>query len=317
MSDISVSCSSRIRVWVANRSLWCLLLLWVVAYGAIGVIFALAYMAPQCAVTTQAGGCEGGLWNLIYFSLSNQSTLTYGDYTPKGVGHCLAVAQGFVGITINALVLGIVVFKALKRSSPLVFSKYVVYEVAKHKFWFRFLNVDADQLREMDVRVQFVQHSGPTGTLTDYDTQANPVEIDVPHFSVIPRLRLFADRSKSNDGRTVGPNRDLENVLLSPGHFSGATKRYVEMTVRGYFESTGDMFFHTKRYSLEDIRCGAFDGVDNNAMEGKSDGEKAEELSGKLNHVISTSKETCLACPHHEVCRFDVAVKTRAKPTSG
>jgi hypothetical protein len=312
MVDVSVSRISRLRVWVANRSVGGLLLMWLSAYVGAGLIFALLYKAaPQCAVTVQSGGCENGFWNLVYFSLSNQSTLTYGDYLPTGLGRYLSVAQGFVGLTMNALVLGVVVFKALKRSNPLVFSRYLVYELEKHKFWLRFINVDRDQLRDVQVRVQFVQFPSDE---TDYDTQANHVEIDVEHFFAIPRLRLFADRSKSNNGKTVSPGADFKDLNLAPGHFSGATTKYVEITIRGYFESTGDLFFYTKHYALGDVRCGAFDGVDNNALQAKPDHVKAKELSQKLDRVISTSAEKCLACPHHKTCPFDVAIKTRAKP---
>jgi hypothetical protein len=312
MVDVSVSRISRLRVWVASRSVSWLLLIWLSVYVGAGLIFALLYKAmPQCAVKVQSGGCESGFWNLVYFSLSNQSTLTYGDYLPTGLGRYISAAQGFVGLTMNALALGVVVFKALKRSNPLVFSKYLVYELEKHKFWLRFINVDGDQLRDVQIRVQFVQFPSDE---TDYDTQANHVEIDVELFPAIPRLRLFADRFKSNNGKTVGPNGDLKDLILAPGHFSGAATKYVEITIRGYFESTGDLFFHTKRYALGDIRCGTFDGVDNNALQAKPDRVKAKELSQKLDRVISTSAEKCLACPHHETCSFDVAVETRAKP---
>lgn len=291
--------------------------MWLAAYLGAGLIFAIAFKElPQCLVTAGSGGCERGFWNLIYFSLSNQSTLTYGDYVPTGVGRLLVIVQGFVGLTMNALVLGVVVFKALKRSNPLIFSRYLVYELEKHKFWFRFVNVDADRLREVDVRVQLVQIAGP-GSRTDYDTQANKVQVDVEHFPDMPRLRLFADRSKSNEGKAMNPASDFEEIVLAPGHFSRPTTRYVEMTMRGYFESTGDMFFYTGHYTLGDVRCGAFDGVDNNALEGKSDSEKARELSKKLDHVIPKSAENCLACPHHQVCQFDIALKTRAKFGAG
>ena len=316
MNEVSISLTSRFRVWVANMPISRLLLMWLAVYTGLGLIFAIVYKIVPCAVLLQGRGCENDFWSLLYFSFTTQSTLGYGDYVPTGFGRCLSVAQGFIGLTANALVLGVVVFKALKRSNPIVFSTYLVYRVEKHKFWFRFFNVDADQLRDVDVKVQFAQLAGSGSSGTDYDTQANNVEIDIPQpFRAVPRLRLFAYHSKSNQGQTSDPAGDFGPLILAPGHLSGHTTKYVEVTIRGYFESTGDVFYYSKRYMLNDIRCGAFDDIDNNALEAKPDSIKARELSRKLNSVISTSTEKCLACPHHQRCEFDIAMKTRIKTT--
>jgi hypothetical protein len=229
-----------------------------------------------------------------------------------GVGRWISVVQAFLGLTLNALVLGVAVFKAFKRSSPLVFPSYLVYDLARHSFWFRFVNSDRDQLRDVDVKVQFVRLSGADETAAIYDTQANTIPIDVPQpFHTVPRLRIFAYHSRSNEGLPQIPVPDFTPLALSPAHLSGTATQYIEITVRGYFESTGDVFYYSKRYGPETIRCGAFVGVDNNALERKSDSEKAAELSSKLDTIISTASNTCVQCPHHKYCTFDIAVKTR------
>jgi hypothetical protein len=292
-----------------------LLLIWVVLYLCVGFAFASIYKVLPCAVeATETRACESSFRSLVYFSFVTQSTVGYGDYVPSGIGRELSILQVLIGLTMYALVLGIVVFKALKRSNPLIFSTYLVYELEKHKFWFRFINVDADQLRDVDFKVQFVQFAGRDNNRTDYDTQANAVKIDVDHFDAVPPLRLFANRSKSNEGVTPVADSDRTPLILSPVHFSCGTTKYVESTIRGYFESTGDIFFHSKRYFLKDIRCGSFDGVDNNELQTLPDGEKARILSDKLDSIISTSAEKCRQCPHHGKCELDVAVKTRTKP---
>lgn len=269
MPNVSVSPTSRWRLWVTQRSLGPLLLMWLVLYLALGFVFAALYEVPDCGVTRPGSGCETQFWSLVYFSFTTQSTMGYGDYLPKGYGRLLSVAQGFFGLTLNALVLGVVVFKALKRSNPLISSSYLVYELEMHKFWFRFANVDADQLREVDIHIQFAQFAGVENVQTDYDTQSNDVEVDLKHFNALPKLRLFAIRSKSNQGKTPVPGGDFHSLVLSPVHFSGSPIKYLEMTIRGYFESTGDIFFHSKNYVLKDVRCGRFDDVDNNALQGK------------------------------------------------
>lgn len=311
--NLSISTVSRLRVWIARRSVGVLLLMWLVLYAAVGFVFAIAYyVAPQCAVASQSGNCEKQFWNLVFFSFTTQSTVGYGDYIPLGTGRWLSVVQAFLGLTLNALVLGVVVFKALKRSNPLVFPNYLVYEVARHSFWFRFVNRDKDQIRDVEVKVQFVQPSGPGNVLAPYDTLANSILIDIPQpFHTIPPLRMFAYRSQSNDGQPKTPIEPLKPLALSPAHFSGTAGSHVEVTIRGYFESTGDVFYYSRRYQSDAIRCGAFSDVDNNALETKSDSEKARELSAKLDKIISTNAATCLQCPHHNYCMFDISVKTQ------
>ena len=74
--DISVSPISRIRVWVAKRSVGCLLLIWLAAYVASGFIFAEAYkLEPECVVRLPGRNCENRFWALVYFSFATQSTL--------------------------------------------------------------------------------------------------------------------------------------------------------------------------------------------------------------------------------------------------
>lgn len=211
----------------------------------------------------------------------------------------------------NAVMLGIVVFKALKRSAPIVFADHLVYVLAQHHFWFRFINTDADQLREVKVEIQLVQPKGPNDTNSLYDTQTSLVKFDY-HPAIVPPLRLLAIKTKSNGGQpSTAPSGDFQPLIMSPENVSGVSGEYVELTVRGYFEATGDLLFASKRYALGDIRCGRYEGVDNNFLLSMSDRQKAGYLSPVLNRIISTTTEQCVLCPYHDKCRLDIALKTR------
>jgi len=314
MPTFSVSRISQLRLWVARRSVGALLLLWLAAYTSLGVLFAFAYKVPDCAVRGPKGSCEHQLSSLLYFSFTTQSTVGYGDYLPQGGGRLLSVAQGFLGLTLNALVLGIAVFKALKRSTPIVFAEHLVYTAEEHHFWFRYINVDTDQLREVDVRIQFVQPKGISDSHIPYDTQTNPVELATRNLTTaIPPFRLFAAKTKSGGGQMPGADDgSFDPLIISPPRLSGSKGEYIEITMRGYYETTGDLFFAAKRYALDSIRCGSFKtGVDNNALLDKSDRAKASYLSSVMDPVASTTAEKCKQCPYHSVCRLDVALKTR------
>jgi hypothetical protein len=303
---ISVSRWSRLQVRVANTSAVYLFGLWLVLYLVLVLLFAELYRVPSCAVTNQGGMCENEFLHLVYFSFTTQCTLG-GDFVPKGVGKWFSAAQVCGGLALNAVLLGVTVFKLLKHPNPLIFSRYLVYEPVKHKFWFRFVNCDADRLRDVEVKVQL---ASPGSSQSDYDTQANDVPIK-PNSFVMPKLQLFAFRTQSNEGKGVDIPADQVPVTLAPGHLSGGKKKRLEITAKGYFESTGDVFYCSKQYRLEDMRCGAFDDLDNNALEGKSDSDKAAAISERFERVISTSLDKCVVCPHHKGCELDIAAKTR------
>ena len=258
MPSVSVSLISRLRLWVTRRSVGALLLIWLGVYATLGLFFAAVYKMPECAVVTGSNGrCETQFSNLVYFSFTTQSTVGYGDYFPKGIGRSLSAVQGFLGLTLNALVLGIAVFKALKRSAPIVFADHLVYNMTQHHFWFRFMNTDADELRDVEVRIRFVQPKGLDDTNTLYDTQTSLVEFDYEPSTMVPPLRLFAIKTKSTGGRLPTPQSgDFKPLIVSPLNLVGSSGECIEITIRGYFEATGDLFFGSKRYTVNTIRCG-------------------------------------------------------------
>src|ERR1700674_4075183 len=126
MTNVSISTLSRFRVWLATRSVGSLLLIWLALYFCVGFAFAGLYKLLPCAVVVQTGVCESSFRSLVYFSLVTQSTVGYGDCIPSGSGREILILQVLISLTLYALVLGIVVFKALKRSNPLIFSTHLV-----------------------------------------------------------------------------------------------------------------------------------------------------------------------------------------------
>ena len=122
-------------------------------------------------------------------------------------------------------------------------------------------------------------------------------------------------KTKSNGGHlALAQTGDSKPLVISPTNLTGSNGEYVEITIRGYFEATGDVFFSSKRYTVKTIRCGSFDvGVDNNTMLDKTDRAKATYLSSVMDRTVSTTAEKCKQCPYHADCKLDVALKTRAK----
>ena len=309
-TNVSIAATSYFRLWVLQRSTLALAGLWLLTYCIVAVVFSVAYaILPACAVTC-GNACAREFGSLLYFSFTTQATVGYGDCAPLGVGRILSVLQAFVGVTMNALILGVVAFKSLKPGRPIQFSRYIVYDQRRHEFWIRFVNTAADSLREGDLQIDLNIPVGSDHSQTAYDTQTAVIKARTNHVSALPPLLLFAPRTESNHGETPTPVGDFQDLCLSPLHFARPKAR-LHVALHGYFESTGDPFFASRVYSRDDIVCGSFDSVNNHEIMDDKDETKAKHLSAKLDKTTRTKGDDCVLCPHHAACPLDVAVGVR------
>ncbi|MGO9274213.1 MAG: potassium channel family protein [Terriglobia bacterium] len=311
-----VPLSSDVQLFLRTKSFTALVLIWLAVYFMIGAAFAGFYKAGigGCAVS-DVHGCVRRFLDLVYFSFTTQATVGYGDYAPIGVGRAFSIVQAFVGLTFNAVLLGIVVFKALQRRTPIVFPDHLVYELAKHSFWFRFVNFDADTLQNVSVKVYLIKPLNAAEDVLNksYDTLTGEVLLPFSHFPERATLNLAALRTVSNEGKGA-PRRDdvgdLKSVLLSPVHFQ-STPIQVTLEVTGYFHTNCEPFFASKTYDLQSICCGRYDDVNNNEIASMARPAKESYLSRRLDATIPSSPDECRRCPYHLNCVFDVAVDTR------
>jgi hypothetical protein len=316
---VKVLYSSRIRKFLATLSFPRLFLIWVAAYFSFGMIFAGMYMWLGGSCSVQASNVCATAFEYIYFSFTSWATVGYGDFVPvKAASRIISILQGFVGVTLNALLLSIIVFKSLKRAAPIIFPSKLVYDVDRHNFWFRFINVDPEQLRDISVNV-FLLYYFDGDYKDQYDTLTSTANIGIKHYPSRPSLNLTALRTKSNDGcdRDGSHPGDFNPVTISPLHFGCSGSRHsgwaeVHLEIVGYFESTGDRFFSRKEYNIGDIVCGKFDDVNNNKIINASRKEKSKHLSSKFNITLETDANKCLMCVYLTRCPFSLAQQTRS-----
>ncbi|MBM4089634.1 MAG: hypothetical protein FJ276_09435 [Planctomycetes bacterium] len=297
---------NRLSLWLANTKFLLLLIYWLVAYAAIGVLFALLYCSlPGDSVASDSGTTKN-FGDILHFSFTTQATVGYGDFFPLGPARVIAAFHAVIGIAFNAIALGLTAYKLIKRTSPLVLPQWLVYDPVAHLFLFRFWNVDADDLREVRLAVS-IFHAQPS---RHYDSVSNTVEMDYYEAKWVPSLHLFAVKSKSNSGTHLKElGADHAPLTITPRHVKTGT--VIRIDLSGYFHTTGDPFFVNKDYTLYSIRCGRYEYVDNVPLMSIPPKHRAKRISPALDHTISTSEPDCRVCVFHKDCMLDVAAGAR------
>jgi hypothetical protein len=304
----------KFRLWVTRQSFPSLLVCWTGAYLFAGFAFAGIYaLLPQPPIK-DATRATPDLLDILHFSFVTQATVGYGDWTPVLWARLVADGQAFFGIAMNAVLLGMAVYKFTKRTQPLKFPSVLVYDPNVHKFWFRFWNTDADNLRNVQLKVTVFAHSSNG---TSYDTISSMVVVDYEEARFVPSVHLFALRTATNTGEHIGAIGELYDKIklyLCPLHLKpGVT---IRLDVSGYFETTGDAFFANKDYGLADVRCGTYCDVDNFAIAHLPIRERSASIAQRLDRTDSTSRDSCAKCHFHQQCPLDVASRSRDAPAT-
>lgn len=305
---------NRIRLWITQQPFHRLLLYWAIIYVSLGILLALVYRALPGEVVSGGTGSPKTFIDFLHFSLTTQATVGYGDFYPVSqLARLIAAAQALLGTTLNAIILGVTTYKFIKHTSPVAFPSVLVYDPERHTFWFRFINWDADDVREVKLLVTAFQ---PNPRFEGaYDTVVSTVDIDYSEARWVPSVHLFSLRTKSNKGEHKheigGAENREEHLQISPLNVSEGT--IIRLDLSGYFHTTGDAFFINKDYHLSDISCGQYEGVDNVALLSLPKKERVKHINQRFNNIVGTSNETCKRCTFHNKCLFNVALRLRSK----
>jgi len=244
----------------------------------------------------------------LHYSFTTQATVGYGDLVPRGFARSIAALQAVVGMALNAVILGLTTYKVIKRTSPLTLPGVVIYNPNEHCFAFRFWNTDADDLREVAFTVTaFRATRGET-----YDIACSLIGMDYDIAKFVPSIRLFKVKTQPNKGvhsGEIGEHRGSTPLHPSPLHMLPGTTLRIDFT--GYFQTTGDMFFMTKDYSFEKIRCGEYYDIDNDSLKNLSRYGRGRLIAAALQRTTSTTPAECEKCPFHKKCELDVAVRVK------
>ena len=325
---LSRSTTAIVRVWITRQSFRNLVLSWALIYFGTGLLFASLYWSTWPSFVTPASPAVRSFPDCAYFSFTTLSTLGYGDLTPVGIGRVLSIAEAFLGISLNAIVLGIVVFKALRRSIPIAFSD-AVYDQASRQFRLRFVNTDEDNLRNVTISCSSIKKltlAEADGIGAQYDTITTSTPIELSTWAIVPPFRVMALKTLPHaehiEIKPLVSQDHFPNEIPSPElfyrdmHRARSFETHFEISGSGYYESTGEQFFFRKQFAAHAIRCGAFVRVSNNDLELIPRArERVAHMNNNFNQVNTTPEDTCRSCNFFPNCQFPQAILLRCAAT--
>jgi Ion channel len=314
---------NRFRECITKLSLAQLLVSWTLLYGLTGLTFAFIYEYIPGDTVHKSDIPTKKVDDIIYFSFTTQATVGYGDYSPLGWGRLVTAIQAFIGTSLNALALGILVYKLTKSSSTIEFANVLIYDPNRHVFRIRFWNIGIENVHAVKWNI-FSFQPCVEGQEGQYDTVTSEVFLTHYNNELIAPFHLIAVDTKYNEekhhneiGCTTEINERKLPLLLSPINISKETT--IRINLNGYTHTERDLFFADKDYSFDDIKCGQFDCVDNIKLqkeekEGKiSKAQRISYIKEKLNKYFETLESKCQKCTFSDKCLLSSANKVRSK----
>ena len=286
-------------------------------YVATGVIFALIYSVNRDAVQTSDGCALSGFWESLYFSFVTQATLGYGDFSPQSSGaRLLATLQASIGMTWGAVALGVVTYSLLRRVSNIEMADSIVYDPSRHEFMIRFVNLNADAVRNAVIEALVRKESNAQG----YDTVASAIALRYDRLSVMPPAHLFLLRTVTNEGQVAeafdGHNKRDAPILLAPDHLDDPSA-WIVVAVSGLYESGGESVFLDKSFRVRDggVRCGEFVTINQDTEYRSFSVRYRGKLAAQyLNSFEPTTPDACIECGFYPTCPLEPATTLRDGP---
>ena len=293
--------------WALRRSIPILIIVYIVAHLGTSVVFSLIYQrlggVYENDLKEEEVNC---FWSLLYFSLTTQTTLGYGDLVPVGKARIITAAQTGTGIILNALVFGVIVTKLIRRSPRMVLPKKLAYDHRNTKYlYFQLWNRDADHYVKLDITLEVIRTVNLS--VPPYQIfQAFPVVLDINFPDIIDpnRILTFTTISEGIDAVSPpplerGPNK-FAITCLKPSD-------ELQVVITAVSVSRGDHVAVARTYTVKDIECGTYSPLRPYQREGDR-GPKEFRNFGK---VSATDAEDCKKCEIFEKCPLSKAINYR------
>ena len=327
ITDIINSLSASIRFrkhrWLALKILnlkWKYLApILIASYFAPAVIFAWAYSHFFCGQIKESGGRSLGNVDKIevfrdyfYFSLATQSTLGYGDLAAHDNARWLAGIHAFVGILISSTLVGILVYRIIRRECFIIFPKVICYDPTKHTFVLRAFNADADDLVSSKFDLSLARWQSK-----DVDPFVSrkgfSLILDVSDDLYFPSGLTYAIRtvpSKLPEKTSL----NAKKTILSPVNLEA--KDQLTITFNGQALSGGNPIYARQEYNLEHIRCGCYVNMEVSRQLSKLNrkGMYSKYNLKEFDNVEPTTEKFCVRCPLFKMgCKLDIRERLRQR----
>jgi hypothetical protein len=304
--------------WIFNRSWYFLLIAYLMGYVATALAFARLYQVfgqVWDGSIGEHGGYAKDLKSLFYFSLITQTTLGYGDLSPRGDARLVAVVQTVIGTVINALGFGMIVLKLVQRKHNLVFPEVICYDRAHHQLVIWVWNRDAYSLYDLKHTLgveKFLSDDADMGVRV----RRYPLKIHRHQTFIDPMLGILVKTSSEGIEDPAAPpavrSPEPSSVTMSSKDHLGRSlweggKLYLE--IRAWVAESGDRIFAQKVFSFDQIVCGRYRDL--------SDGPFEEDwhyrLLERYGQIDPTQPEECASCCLRADCPLGPAREFRRR----
>ena len=218
----------------------------------------------------------------------------------------LTALQTIFGVVLNALVLGLIVIRIIRRSPKIMFASNVVYNRISHELNFWFWNRDADDFCNTKVDVILKRNlpyqKHPFVRYTNF-----PLFLSKKAPPYVVSMTTVVTRTNSEG---ISPDSPPE-LGMTPNKVSALSFREDDeflIILSGFSVDSGSSIVARKSYTLGDIKCGTFRHI----LSGDKDtGNWRDRNYSNFNVLDPTPINECKKCKIIKDCPLDVASTSR------
>jgi hypothetical protein len=242
---------------IIETPLWTIFYFFMSAYIINGLIFAIFYSILLPSESNWP------LEKILHFSYTSQVTGVFIESNKYMPVILLSGFQTFLGVSLQAVTLGIIVYKLLLKRPHISFSDFLVYHPKDGFFTFAYRNHDIDKAKDIKVLMTTLRTIKQGTHTEEYMLKINlekelisEIEPHIPY--VLETHRIPKNFKKSSSKITTfksDPQKAYKNgIHLLPHEMNDIG--HVNVSITGLDSKTGTLFESQKIYSIENMICG-------------------------------------------------------------
>lgn len=290
-----------------------LVFLYFIAHGSLALTFSCFYYLSKGVYETvledgkiQEMEVEDFL-DFLNFSLATQTIVGYGDLSPeKKETRLIAAFHTFLGLILNALALGLILSKFIRRTPKIVLTKKVAYYPEEKRLFFQVWNRDSDNYVNLDIDMRVTRRVKLDVHLFEaFKTFPLSIHVNKP-FIFYSNAILFVETNTVQED----PHNPPELKEGSPNEITIASldpRDELDVLITAISTLKGDHVAVPYSYNISEIECGTFYVI----RPYKSKEQRGPIEYGNFNKIDKISNEDCRKCNTIKHCPLSQADRCR------